>query len=100
MRHKRGYEVETLGFSERAHAAIHPVYLYRVSWCSYSPDTRVAEAEKPGQNESGAVGDADGPATCTVKQFDVFLLVLLSSPREDDLSSPASLDAASLHRPP
>ena len=100
MRHKCGREVEILGFSECTHAAIHLVHLYRVSWCSYRPCTRVAEAEKPEQDGGSAVGDADSPATCTAKLFDVFLLVLLSSPREDNSTSPTSLDVASLNQPP
>jgi hypothetical protein len=91
--------METLGFSEHAHAAIHSVHLHWVSWFSYRPYTRVAEAKKPGQNGSSAVGDADSPATRTAKQFDVFLLILLPSPREDDSTSPPSLDATSLHCP-
>ena len=99
MRYKRSGKVESLDFPEGAYAVIHPVHLYRVSWRSYCPNTRVAEVEKPGQSGGSAVGDADSPVTCPAKQFYVFLLVLFSSPREDNPTPLTSLDATSLHLP-
>lgn len=92
--------MEALGLAEHAHASVYSSHLPRVFRRSHRSYTCVAEAEKSAKGDGGgssAVGDADRPAACVAQQLNLILPVLLPSPREDNLASPAPLDTAALH---
>jgi hypothetical protein len=60
----------------------------------------MAEAEKPGQDDGSAIGHASSPLTCATQQFDVVLLILFPSSREDNPTPLTSLDTSALHCSP